>query len=289
VAGLIIAVVLLSLICLALTVMYLIQRYRLYRLTENLEDFLTRGGEPLAFSVREDSLAPLHNACAELENRLLLSQEKHKEECRRTSDLTADISHQLKTPLSSIKLFCEMADSEYLPRQLSQIERMERLIHSLLKLERLCADGYEFNFSEQNVDELILRVWSGLSPSFPACSLNMTGKACIRCDEKWLSEAFANLLKNACEHMPEGGTIYIKMEMGQRAFFCTLEDEGGGASVRDLPHLFERFYRAEHSPENGAGIGLAIVKEILWRHHGTIRAENTEHGLKMEISIPILK
>lgn len=59
--------------------------------------------------------------------------------------------------------------------------------------------------------------------------------------------------------------------------------------VKDLPHLFERFYRAEGSPSSGAGIGLAIVREIIWRHHGTISAENTAKGLKMTISIPLMK
>ena len=119
--------------------------------------------------------------------------------------------------------------------------------------------------------------------------MEVIGNAIIRCDEKWLSEAFTNLLKNACEHMPEGGTVHVRMETTEAAFFCTVEDEGGGASGKDLPHLFERFYRAEGSPSSGAGIGLAIVRAIIWRHHGTISAENTAKGLKMTISIPLMK
>ena len=83
--------------------------------------------------------------------------------------------------------------------------------------------------------------------------------------------------------------MQVRMESTEAAFFCTVEDEGGGASAKDLPHLFERFYRAEGSPSSGAGIGLAIVKEIIWRHHGTIDAENGTRGLKIIISIPRLK
>ena len=168
-------------------------------------------------------------------------------------------------------------------------KRMERLIQSLLRLERLCADGYEFTYDEQKVASIIRSCWAGLSATFPACTVEVIGNAIIRCDEKWLSEAFTNLLKNACEHMPEGGTVHVRMETTEAAFFCTVEDEGGGASGKDLPHLFERFYRAEGSPSSGAGIGLAIVREIIWRHHGTISAENTAKGLKMTISIPLMK
>ena len=201
----------------------------------------------------------------------------------------SDISHQLKTPLASLRLYCEMDESFHLSQQLTQIERMERLIQSLLRLERLCADGYEFTYDEQKVASIIRSCWAGLSATFPACTVEVIGNAIIRCDEKWLSEAFTNLLKNACEHMPEGGTVHVRMETTEAAFFCTVEDEGGGASGKDLPHLFERFYRAEGSPSSGAGIGLAIVREIIWRHHGTISAENTAKGLKMTISIPLMK
>lgn len=287
--GLTIAVIALSIALLVLVALFLRQRRRIRKLAEQAEDFLVGNGAPLEFSVQEDSLAPPHNAIAELQNRLLLAKERQAEECLRTSDLTADISHQLKTPLASLRLYCEMDESPHLSQQLTQIERMERLIQALLRLERLCADGYEFTYDEQEVASIIRASWAGLSATFTACAAEISGSAVIRCDEKWLSEAFTNLLKNACEHMPEGGTVHVRMETTEAAFFCTVEDEGGGASAKDLPHLFERFYRAEGSPSSGAGIGLAIVREIIWRHHGTISAENTAKGLKMTISIPLMK
>lgn len=287
--GLTIAVIALSLALLVLAALFLLQRRRIRRLAEQAEDFLVGHGEPLEFSVREDALAPLHNAVSELQNRLLLARERQSEECRRTSDLTADISHQLKTPLSALRLYCEMDGSAHLPQQLTQIERMERLIQALLRLERLCADGYEFAFAEREAAEVVRASWAGISAAFPAYSMELRGGAVIRCDEKWLGEAFTNLLKNACEHMPQGGTVHIHMETTEAAFFCTVEDEGGGAAAKDLPHLFERFYRAEGSASQGAGLGLAIVREIIWRHHGTIYADNTARGLRMTISIPLMK
>lgn len=288
-AGLTVAVILLSAAVAVLVTLLLLQRHKMKKLAEQAEDFLVGCGSPLDFSVREDDIAPLHNAVAELQNRLLLAKERQAEECRRTSELTADISHQLKTPLASLRLYCEMDESPHLQQQLMQIQRMERLIQALLRLERLCADGYEFHFADYQVTEILRSSWAGLSAAFPACRMECVGHAVIRCDEKWLGEALTNLLKNACEHMPEGGVVSIRMETTEAAFFCTVEDQGGGASAKDLPHLFQRFYRAEGSPSHGAGIGLAIVREIIWRHHGSISAENTAQGLKMTISIPLMK
>ena len=78
------------------------------------------------------------------------------------------------------------------------------------------------------------------------------------------------------------------METTDKFLYCTLEDDGGGAAPKDLPHLFDRFYRAEGQSKQGAGLGLAIVKEIIYRHHGQILAQNTKKGLKFTISMPIL-
>ena len=78
------------------------------------------------------------------------------------------------------------------------------------------------------------------------------------------------------------------LEKTERAFYCTVEDNGGGVPEKDLPRLFDRFYRAEGQKQSGAGLGLAIVKEIIYRHHGHITAENIKDGLKFSISIPVL-
>jgi len=278
----------LAIIAAVLAVRLLMQKKRLAALAEQMEDYLTGSGKPLAFSLKEDAVAPLENAAAEMENRIEIEKERYRQEARRTSSLTADISHQLKTPLSSLRLFVEMDESPHMAQEISQIERMETLIGSLLRLEKLCADGYAFTFAEHAVRPMIEQVWRPLRPLWPDKEIIITGDATIRCDEKWLAEAFQNLLKNACEHTAAEGKIAVTLEQTDRAFYCTIEDNGGGVSEKDLPHLFERFYRAEGQKQNGAGLGLAIVKEIIFRHHGHITAENTKDGLKFLISIPIL-
>lgn len=278
----------LAIIAAVLAVRLLMQKKRIAMLAEQMEDYLTGCGKPLSYSLKEDAVAPLENAVAEMENRIEVEKERYRQEACRTSDLTADISHQLKTPLASLRLFVEMDESPHMEQEISQIERMETLIGSLLRLEKLCADGYEFTFSEHDVRPVIERAWSQLCPLWPNKEITITGDATLRCDEKWLSEAFQNLLKNACEHTAANGTITIILEQTDRVFFCTVEDNGGGVPEKDLPHLFDRFYRAEGQKQNGAGLGLAIVKEIIYCHHGHIAAENTKHGLKFSISIPVL-
>ena len=261
---------------------------RLDRLSEKMEDYLTGNGGELALSLKEDKIAQVENAALEMQNRIDTAEERFRQEARRTSNLTADISHQLTTPLASLRLYCEMDSSAHSEQQIAQIERMETLISSLLRLEKLCADGYEFAFEECNVRKMIEQDWEQMHSLWPYTVLTIEGEATIRCDEKWLSEAFRNLIKNACEHTGENGVIRIYMEQTESFFYCTLEDNGGGAAPKDLPHLFERFYRAEGQHSQGAGLGLAIVKEIIYRHHGQIKAQNTDKGLKFTISLPVL-
>jgi signal transduction histidine kinase len=165
-----------------LAVRLLCQKKRLEKLAEQMEDCLAGRGKPLSFSLREDALAPVENAAAEMENRIEVEKERYRLEARRTSDLTADISHQLKTPLASLRLFVEMDESAHMEQEISQIERMETLIGSLLRLEKLCADGYEFTFAEHAVRPLIENVWNRLRPLWPEKQLTLTGDATIRCD-----------------------------------------------------------------------------------------------------------
>ena len=278
----------LLLILAGIVIRHLCNNRRLKQLSENMEDYLVGIGGNLPLSLKEDTIAQVENAAMEMQNRIDVAEERFRQEAKRTSNLTADISHQLKTPLASLRLYCEMDSSPHCEQQIVQIERMETLISSLLRLERLCADGYQFEYAECDLRKMIERDWQQMHPLWPGRTLTIEGEATIRCDEKWLAEAFRNLLKNACEHTAEDGHIWIYMETTDKFLYCTLEDDGGGTSPKDLPHLFDRFYRAEGQSKKGAGLGLAIVKEIIYRHHGQILAQNTKKGLKFTISMPVL-
>lgn len=285
--GLIIYAVCATLAGAGILCLYLRNWWRIRRITEQIEGFLMGKKTPLELSLREDSMATLENAVCDLEENVLRSQQREQEESRRTSSLTADISHQLKTPLTTLRLYTEMDEAPHMEESLQQITRMEKLVQSLLRLEKLCADGYKFQFAMASVEKIICWQRDYLHPLFPEREFCITGSVNIRCDEKWLGEAFLNLLKNACEHTKENGHIWITLEKSDTTCFCTIEDDGGGVPEKELPRLFERFYRSEHQNHQGVGIGMAIAKEIIRRHHGTITASNTKSGLKLWISLPI--
>lgn len=287
-AGLKIACIVLTIICVMQQFRNAIFRCRINKLIEQVDSFIYGTGEMLDVALREDKLARLQNGIADLQLTLVRARHLNVEECSRTSQLTADISHQLKTPLTTLKLYTEMDNAPHMDACLEQIQRMENLIQALLRLERLCADGYSFNFAPADAEQILQEQWQWLQAIWPNKKLVVSGSANIRCDENWLGEAFLNLLKNACEHTKENGEIHVQLERTEAAFFCVMEDNGGGVKPDELPKLFRRFYRAEHQNKNGAGIGLAIVKEIIQRHHGNITAENGKYGLRMTISMPML-
>ena len=282
------ACITLSIICIILIIQRMRLNYRIMKLAEQVDGFNSGTEAMLDVALQEDKLAQLHNGIADLQQSLARTKQLNSEECIRTSQLTADISHQLKTPLTTLRLYTELDNSTHMEASLEQIQRMEDLIQALLRLERLCADGYVFQFTQADAKEIILEQWQNLQTIWPNKQLIIEGEAHIRCDEKWLGEAFLNLLKNACEHTGENGVICVQLERTEAAFFCVIEDDGDGVPSEELPKLFQRFYRAEHQSKNGSGIGLAIVKEIIQRHHGNITAENGEHGLRMSISMPML-
>ena len=286
--GLIIACAALGILCIVLLIQKILLHHRISKLTEQVDGFNSGTAEMLDVALQEDKLAQLQNGIADSQLALTRARQLNAEECNRTSQLTADISHQLKTPLTTLRLYTELDNAPHMDASLEQIQRMENLIQALLRLERLCADGYAFRFAPADAELILQEQWQGLQAIWPNKKLIVSGSAHIRCDENWLGEAFLNLLKNACEHTEENGVIRVQLERTEAAFFCIIEDNGGGVAAEDLPKLFQRFYRAEHQNKNGAGIGLAIVKEIIQRHHGNITAENGTYGLKMTISMPML-
>lgn len=286
--GLIIACIILAVVCIVLLTEKFLLNHRIRKMSEQVDGFNSGTAEMLDVALQEDRLAQLQNGIADLQQSLARSRQLNTEECNRASQLTADISHQLKTPLTTLRLYTELDNAPHAEASLEQIQRMEDLIQALLRLERLCADGYAFSFASADAEAILREQWQNLQAIWPEKKLIIDGSAHIRCDEKWLGEAFLNLLKNACEHTGDDGVIRVQLERTEAAFFCILEDNGGGVAPDELPRLFQRFYRAQHQSKNGAGIGLAIVKEIIQRHHGNITAENGQHGLKMTISMPML-
>lgn len=198
----------------------------------------------------------------------------------------SDISHQLKTPMTSLIILNDLmyedlrkeTKIEFLDKIKSQLNRMEWLVKSILKLSKVEAKVINFEKKEVKINELIKR---SVAPSLIPMEIKNI-KLSIDGDENtsyigdinWSSEAFVNIIKNCIEHTPQGGKIDINY--AQNPLYCevVIKDSGEGIDKKDLPHIFKRFYKGKTSKEDSVGIGLAMAKSIIESQNGDIYVES---------------
>ena len=259
------------------------------RLTNSIEDFIDNN-TPTEFSTSDNHFARLQNAVKDLEELYHLEQNNTTRKSKQNIEFVSDISHQLKTPLAGMKLYIEMENennpSEHTEKELILIEKMENLIYKLLRLEKIKSDSYTMDFQPESMAELSNEIVEEFKPMFPSKSYIIKGDSTLRIDKAWMYEAIANIVKNASEHTDDNGKIEITIEDSEKSTNISIKDNGGGVSKEDLPKLFSRFHRTDNANPNSAGIGLAITKAIIEKHHGTITAENTKEGLNINICLP---
>ena len=208
-----------------------------------------------------------------------------------------DISHQLKTPLTSICIMLdniqENPDMDNQTRQtfiheiIKHTEWINWLIISLLKMSKLDANTVQFAKDTINVEELINEVVSKLSIPIDIKQLKIIIKgnnAQFIGDYNWQLEAITNVVKNCIEHTDEHKNIYINYEENNFYTKIIIRDEGCGICKKDLKHIFERFYKGKNSSENSVGIGLALAKTIIEKGGGYITCQSIENkGTTFEI------
>jgi len=283
---------------LAVTVHLATEYYR-YRKLQKLScdlDKLLISGTPLPISeYNEGELSILANHIQKLTLRLTESVEAIKAEKLYLAASLADISHQLRTPLTAMNLTTTMLRNPELSTEKrmeltgelrSLLNRTEWLVETLLKLSKLDAGTVKLAQELVTVKQLIARAVTPLA--IPVELRNQ--KLVIHCADEafmgdlvWTAEAISNILKNCMEHTPEGGTITVTAQ--ETALYTQIEvqDTGAGFDPKDIPHLFERFYKGSNASEASYGIGLALARTILASQNGVVQAMNADVGAKFVI------
>lgn len=275
------------------------RRYRaLANMAANLDRVLAGERDIRLRDMSEGELAILSSEIDKVIARLNLTVDELQAEKLALSDSLADISHQLKTPLTSIAISTELirdrlsarGDSEDLVERLRLIQtlqaRVEDLVAALLKLARIDAGVIKLVCGPVDARELVRKSFEPLAIAFDIADVRFSADvqdgASYEGDLTWSVEALENILKNCMEHTPAGGCVSVRVTEDVLACRIRIEDTGPGIAESDLPHIFERFYRgsrdANAAPSEvnpaGVGIGLALSKSLVTAQGGTLTAEN---------------
>lgn len=223
------------------------------------------------------------------------------------ADTLADISHQLKTPMTSMMVMSDLLSAGDLPADKraeftkniqNQLGRMEWLLTTLLRMSKLDAGTLKLNLEMTDMSKIIKRSVEHLLIPIELKNQNLVIKRdgvydksdkndselLIKVDENWTVEALSNIVKNCMEHTPVNGQITISYGRNPLYEYITIADNGAGIASEDLPHVFKRFYKGKNAGKDSVGIGLAFAKQIINMENGSIEVTSkTGEGSKFVI------
>lgn len=219
---------------------------------------------------------------------LLQSQNEYlKNDKLYLADSIADISHQLKTPLTSMMVMCELLENEENPDKRqefvsvinNQLSKMKWLITNILKISKLDADATEFKRDEVSISKVLddsLKPFALTAELKNIVIQNGANDFVFNGDESWTVEAVSNIVKNCLEHTNDGGKIIIASDSTNLYNKLTISDNGCGIAEEDLPHIFERFYHGKNSSKDSVGIGLALAKTVFEKENASVTVESEQ-------------
>jgi len=280
----------------ALTVLFLGYSYRRYQRLASMAsqiDRILHGNEP--FDLSEFAEGELSILQTEIQKMTVMLREQAanlQKDKLYLSNSIADISHQIRTPLTTLAIVTELLsrpDLDYANRLKqtneleTQLSRIDWLTTALLRISKIDTGTAVFKQQPVQVEQLIDEALKPLAIALDLHDIELTrnGAGTVNCDLAWTAEAIGNILKNCLEHSSAGGSIIINTEENPVFTEIVIQDTGRGFAEEDLPHLFERFYKGGNSSESSYGIGLALSQLILAEQNATIKASaNQPHGAR---------
>ncbi|HDS09216.1 MAG TPA: HAMP domain-containing protein [Firmicutes bacterium] len=219
-------------------------------------------------------------------------------------EFIGNISHELRTPLTSIKAIVETlqngaindraAATEFLEKVNTEIDSMAQMISELIELTRIETGRIELNVKPLDMNNVITEIRDRLVPQATRKNISITadllsGLSPVQADHERIQQVLNNIIYNAIKFTPSGGSIEVKSEQTENEIIVTITDTGIGISKSDIPHIFERFYKADKSrAEEGTGLGLAISKHIVLAHRGRIWVRSEEgQGSTFSFALPL--
>lgn len=296
-------IVLFSVLYMAIIFIYLKQRdKKINQITQYINEIKNRKYDLNINENSEDELSNLKNELYKITIMLKEESEISRQDKENIKMSVEDISHQLKTPLTSIMIMLDnLKDNQNMDEDTKQkfifeiskqVDWINWLVISILKLSRLEADVVKFSNNKINVkkfiDEIIGNLEIPIEIKNQKISIEGDEDASFIGDYKWQQEAITNIIKNAIEHNKENGKITIKYEENVLFTKITIIDEGQGIAKEDLKHIFERFYKAQNSSDNSVGIGLSLAKNIIEKNNGMINCKS-EIGNGTEFIVKYMK
>lgn len=265
---------------------------QLARFSDQLDEILHQGVGVEWEDYQEGELAILYTQLKKLLWRMQEQSEGLQKDKLFLADSLADISHQIKTPSTSIRLLLGFLQEDNvteerrreIAREITRLlERIDWLIYALLKLSRLDAGVAEMKRERVSVRDMVQKAYEPLAAAMDIRNLTWQNEAedtdaGFVGDLSWSVEALGNILKNCMEHTPSGGSIFITARENAIYTEVVVSDTGEGIAPEDMPHLFERFYRGRKSDSQSVGIGLSLSQRIVHEQNGVIRAGNRTGG-----------
>lgn len=233
----------------------------------------------------------------------MLGRMKTLDESRQ--EFVSNVSHELKTPMTSIKVLADsLVGQENVPVELYQefmqditveIDRENKIITDLLSLVKLDKKAADLNIAEVDINEMLENILKRLNPIASVKHVELVLESfrpvVAEIDEVKLSLAFSNLIENGIKYNVENGYVHVKLDADHKYFFVTVTDSGIGIPEESIDKIFERFYRVDksHSREiGGTGLGLAITRSAIVMHRGAIKVKSEEHkGTTFSVRIPL--
>lgn len=270
---------------------FLCRRYRALAALGNSIDRILHGQDKLLFADSEEGeLAILRSEIRKMVIRLQQNAQQLQDAKQLLAVEMEDISHQLRTPLTTLNLTVSLLQEPDLTTEKrlrlthecrTALARMDWLVEAFLKLSRLDAGVVQFAAEDLAVRDVVRAALMQLAIPMELREQTVTaevGEEHFRGDAAWCTEALGNLLKNCMEHTPVGGHIWVKAEENSLYTELTIRDSGDGFDKEDLPHLFERFYRGKNATASSIGIGLALARRVVTAQNGSLTASNHPNG-----------